>query len=98
MYLAITKNPERGRFTLRRGHRLAPGSAGGGTRTRPPVAAAKNLFDRINRRTPPSTGTTCSAGNKVFADDFTYHPLGGCVLGDGHRRLRAGEGVSRGCT
>ena len=21
------------------------------------------------------------AGSKVFADDFTYHPLGGCVLG-----------------
>ncbi|CAM5287369.1 Cholesterol oxidase OS=Streptomyces griseorubiginosus OX=67304 GN=AQJ54_10705 PE=3 SV=1 [Streptomyces griseorubiginosus] len=43
---------------------------------------AKKLFDRIN-----SANSTIyrydlfGSPSRVFADDFTYHPLGGCVLG-----------------
>ncbi|MFF4831265.1 GMC oxidoreductase [Streptomyces sp. NPDC001315] len=81
LYLAITKNPERATFTY--------DSASGGVKlgwsaaqSAVSVGMAKKLFDRIN-----SANSTIyrydlfGAADKVFADDFTYHPLGGCVLG-----------------
>ncbi|MER6129238.1 GMC oxidoreductase [Streptomyces sp. NPDC001795] len=81
LYLAITKNPERASFTY--------DSASGGVKlgwtaaqSAVSVAMAKKLFDRINAANATIYrydlfGST----SKVFADDFTYHPLGGCVLG-----------------
>ncbi len=81
LYLAITKNPSRASFSY--------DSGTGGVRlgwtaahSAVSVAMAKKLFDRIN-----SANSTIyrydlfGSSNKVFADDFTYHPLGGCVLG-----------------
>ncbi|MET8243436.1 GMC oxidoreductase [Streptomyces sp. NPDC005202] len=89
--LAITKNPERASFT----YDFASGDVKlGRTAAQSAVSAgmARKLFDRIN-----SANATIyrydlfgSAG-KVFADDFTYHPLGGCVLGratDDHGRVK----------
>lgn len=81
MYLAITKNPERGHFT----YDAATDSARLNWRrdqNTPSVNAAKNLFDRINRRNFTIYRYDLFGGNRAFADDFTYHPLGGCVLGD----------------
>ncbi|MGW2636273.1 GMC oxidoreductase [Streptomyces sp. NPDC001348] len=81
MYLAITKNPQRARFT----YDSASGSVKLGwtaAQSAVSVAMAKKLFDRIN-----SANATIyrydlfGSTSKVFADDFTYHPLGGCVLG-----------------
>jgi cholesterol oxidase len=81
LYLAITKNPQRAAFTY-------DASSGGvklgwsAAQSAVSVSMAKKLFDRIN-----SANSTIyrydlfGSGNKVFADDFTYHPLGGCVLG-----------------
>ncbi|MGW3116406.1 GMC oxidoreductase [Streptomyces sp. NPDC001107] len=81
LYLAITKNPERASFTY-------DSSTGGvklgwsAAQSAVSVAMAKKLFDRIN-----SANATIyrydlfGSSNKVFADDFCYHPLGGCVLG-----------------
>lgn len=81
LYLAITKNPQRAAFTY-------DASSGGvklgwsAAQSAVSVGMAKKLFDRIN-----SANSTIyrydlfGSGNKVFADDFTYHPLGGCVLG-----------------
>ncbi|GHF30587.1 cholesterol oxidase [Streptomyces mashuensis] len=81
LYLAITKNPERGTFvydtaTDRMGLRWTR------DQNAPAVAAAKSLFDRINK----ANGTIYrydlfGSGARNFADDFCYHPLGGCVLG-----------------
>ncbi|WP_445081919.1 GMC oxidoreductase [Streptomyces ipomoeae] len=81
LYLAITKNPERASFTydaasdsVKLGWSAAQSAVS--------VSMAKKLFDRIN-----SANSTIyrydlfGSSNKVFADDFTYHPLGGCVLG-----------------
>ncbi|MGW1581136.1 GMC oxidoreductase [Streptomyces sp. NPDC002338] len=81
LYLAITKNPQRAAFTY--------DSASGGVKlgwsaaqSAVSVGMAKKLFDRIN-----SANSTVyrydlfGSPSKVFADDFTYHPLGGCVLG-----------------
>ncbi|WBO66838.1 GMC oxidoreductase [Streptomyces camelliae] len=81
LYLAITKNPERASFsydsssgTVKLGWTPAQSAVS--------VAMAKKLFDRINLANATIYrydlfGST----SKVFADDFTYHPLGGCVLG-----------------
>ncbi|MDO0932496.1 GMC oxidoreductase [Streptomyces sp. DG2A-72] len=79
LYLAITKNPERASFSYSNGSVKLGWTAG---QSAVSVGMAKKLFDRIN-----SANATIyrydlfGSGNKVFADDFTYHPLGGCVLG-----------------
>ncbi|MEV6688740.1 GMC oxidoreductase [Streptomyces sp. NPDC051130] len=81
MYLAITKNPERGHFTY---DAAADAARLNWTRDQntPSVAAAKNLFDRVNRANFTIYRYDLFGGNRAFADDFTYHPLGGCVLGE----------------
>ncbi len=79
MYLAITRNPERGHFTY--------DAASDSARLRwrrdqntPTVQSAKAMFDRINSVNNTKYRTDLFGGGKVFADDFCYHPLGGCVL------------------
>ncbi|MEU5807054.1 GMC oxidoreductase [Streptomyces sp. NPDC047718] len=95
MYLAITKNPERGHFT----YDSATDSARLQWRREqnaPAVAAARSLFDRINRTNVTVYRYDLFGGNRPFADDFTYHPLGGCVLGeatDDHGRARGHRGL-----
>ncbi|MFD6985339.1 GMC oxidoreductase, partial [Streptomyces sp. NPDC059956] len=76
-----TKNPERGHFTY------DPASDSAKlqwTRAQnaPSVQSAKRLFDRINRANFTIYRYDLFGDNKNFADNFTYHPLGGCVLGD----------------
>ncbi|MFF5189596.1 GMC oxidoreductase [Streptomyces sp. NPDC000345] len=79
LYLAITKNPERAAFSWTDGALRLNWSA---AQSAVSVSMAKKLFDRIN-----SANATIyrydlfGSSGKIFADDFTYHPLGGCVLG-----------------
>ncbi|MGX1370625.1 cholesterol oxidase [Streptomyces canus] len=79
LYLAITKNPQRARFSYGSGGLALDWSA---AQSAVSSAMAKKLFDRIN-----SANATIyrydlfGSPSRVFADDFTYHPLGGCVLG-----------------
>ncbi|MEU0006369.1 GMC oxidoreductase [Streptomyces sp. NPDC006314] len=91
LYLAITKNPERASFSY--------DSAAGAVRlgwtaaqSAVSVRMAKKLFDRINAANATIYRYDLfGSGSKVFADDFTYHPLGGCVLGkatDGYGRVK----------
>lgn len=48
----------------------------------PSVAATKAVFDRINAAVPGSSyRTDLFEKSKSFTDYFTYHPLGGMVLG-----------------
>ncbi|MFG2608288.1 GMC oxidoreductase [Streptomyces sp. NPDC048514] len=81
LYLAITKNPERASFT----YDSATGAVKLGwtaAQSAVSVAMAKKLFDRINlANLTIYRHDLFGSGGKVFADDFTYHPLGGCVLG-----------------
>ncbi|NGO12987.1 GMC family oxidoreductase [Streptomyces sp. HC44] len=95
LYLAITKNRERASFSY------DPGSGGvklgwSAAQSAVSVSMAKKLFDRIN-----SANSTIyrydlfGSGNKVFADDFTYHPLGGCVLGRATDNYGRVKGYSR---
>lgn len=81
LYLAITDNPERGHFT----YDAATDSARlnwSAEQSQPSVAAAKSMFDRINRRHGTSYRYDLFGDHRAFADDFCYHPLGGCVIGE----------------
>ncbi|MFF9864330.1 GMC oxidoreductase [Streptomyces sp. NPDC013953] len=95
LYLAITRNPERGTFTydpVTDAARLHWSRA----QSQVSVASAQKLFDRINARNATVYRYDLFGGNRPFADDFTYHPLGGCVLGratDDHGRVRGAPGV-----
>lgn len=81
LYLAITKNPQRASFTydsasdaVKLGWTAAQSAVS--------VAMAKKLFDRINAANATIYRYDLfGSSSKVFADDFCYHPLGGCVLG-----------------
>ncbi|MFD7873205.1 GMC oxidoreductase [Streptomyces sp. NPDC059766] len=81
LYLAITKNPQRASFT----YDPASGAVKLGwtaAQSAVSVAMARKLFDRINAANATIYRYDLfGSGGKVFADDFCYHPLGGCVLG-----------------
>ncbi|WP_282703630.1 GMC oxidoreductase [Streptomyces sp. CC219B] len=79
LYLAITKNPERAALTYTNGAMRLGWTA---AQSAVSVAMAKKLFDRINAANATIYRYDLfGSSNKAFADDFTYHPLGGCVLG-----------------
>jgi cholesterol oxidase len=95
LYLAITKNPQRASFT----YDSASGTVKLGwtaAQSAVSVAMAKKLFDRIN-----SANATLyrydlfGSTSKVFADDFCYHPLGGCVLGNATDNYGRVKGYSK---
>jgi cholesterol oxidase len=95
LYLAITKNPNRGSFVFNTG-------TGGvdltwqTSQNQPSIAAAKRVFDAINSRQGTIYRTDLFGVYKTWGDDFTYHPLGGCVLNqatDNFGRLREYPGL-----
>jgi cholesterol oxidase len=88
MYLAITKNPQRARFvydaasdSVSLDWQLSQNAVS--------VAAVKGLIDPINAQQGTHYRTDLFGGGKAVADDFCYHPLGGCVLG------KATDGIGR---
>ncbi|GGQ42309.1 GMC oxidoreductase [Streptomyces mutabilis] len=81
LYLAIAKNPERGTFVYDAAKDRAD-LRWTREQNAPAVAAAKSLFDRINKANSTIYRYDLFGPQiKAFADDFCYHPLGGCVLG-----------------
>ena len=90
LYLAITRNPERGEFR----YRAADDSVElrwDVSQGQPSIDAAKALFDRINRANGTTYRHDLFGDTRAFENRFTYHPLGGCVLGratDNHGRVR----------
>jgi cholesterol oxidase len=95
LYLAITKNPNRGTF----GYDSGTGKVGLNWQTswnQPSIDAAKTVFDKINSKEGTIYRTDLFGVYKTWGDDFTYHPLGGCVLGqatDNYGRLTAYPGL-----
>lgn len=82
LYLAITNNPNKGKFTWNN----STGSMEldwDSAKAAPGVAAARAFMDKMNAA---NSGTSYNKGlfkdGKTFADYFTYHPLGGAVIGE----------------
>ncbi|MFI5889731.1 GMC oxidoreductase [Actinoplanes sp. NPDC051513] len=95
LYLAITKNPNRARFTFNT-------STGGvdlswqTAQNQPAINAAKRVFDKINKAQVTVYRSDLFGVNKVWGDDLTYHPLGGCILNqatDNYGRLPGYPGL-----
>jgi cholesterol oxidase len=95
LYLAITKNPNRAAFTFN-------SSTGGvdlswqASYTQPSIDAAKRVFDAINSKEGTIYRSDLFGLYKIWGDDFVYHPLGGCVLGqatDNYGRLPGYPGL-----
>ncbi|AGM09357.1 GMC oxidoreductase [Amycolatopsis keratiniphila] len=81
LYLAITKNPERGHFT----YDAASDSARlhwNASQGKPSIDAAKSLFDKVNRANRTIYRSDLFGDTRSFENRFTYHPLGGLVLGE----------------
>ena len=90
LYLAITASTERGRFTYDATKDRAE-LHWGASQSNPSIASARALFDKINRAVGTTYRRDLFGGNREFAADFCYHPLGGCVLGkatDDYGRVR----------
>ncbi|ASR37890.1 cholesterol oxidase [Prauserella marina] len=90
LYLAITKNPERGHFTYDHATDSARlrwrAEQGQGS-----IDSAKALFDRVNRANRTIYRSDLFGDTRKFENRFTYHPLGGLVLGeatDNYGRVR----------
>lgn len=79
-YLALTNNPEKGYFTYNAQTDTIK-LHWGPNQNQPAVRAAKKLFDTINRKNWTAYRYDLFDGGKPYSDDFTYHPLGGCILG-----------------
>ncbi|MBO2436186.1 GMC oxidoreductase [Actinomadura nitritigenes] len=95
LYLAITKNPNRARFTFDSGTGKVDLSWQSSW-TQPSIDAAKRVFDKINSKAVTVYRSDMFGVNKVWGDDFVYHPLGGCVLGkatDAYGRLPGHPGL-----
>lgn len=60
------------------------------------IQALRRVMDPMNRRFRTSYRADLFGGGRRFADDFCYHPLGGCVLGEAtdlHGRIDAHPGL-----
>ena len=80
MYLGVTKNPERATFRFD----AASGQVSLDWRREQNAKSVQDLralLDVINRRQGTLYRSDLFGGGRVVADDFTYHPLGGCLLG-----------------
>ncbi|GAA0371540.1 hypothetical protein GCM10009530_22110 [Microbispora corallina] len=88
LYLAITKNPNRGRFLF---------DSGTGTarldwqtsQNQSSIDAARSVLDVIYQEEGTAYRSDLFGVGKVWGDDLTYHPLGGCVLGRGRTTTAA---------
>ncbi|MEY7972747.1 GMC oxidoreductase [Saccharomonospora xinjiangensis] len=80
LYLAITRNPERGHFVYDATSDRAV-LRWDASNAQPSVQAAKALFDRLNAANHTVYRADLFGDTRTFETRFTYHPLGGAVLG-----------------
>ncbi|MGF3056359.1 GMC oxidoreductase [Microbacterium sp. YY-01] len=78
-YLAITNNPNQAQYSIDASGTLALSWTP--DMHAPSITAARAVIDRLNQVNGGSTLTTMLDGGKAYSDHFTYHPLGGAVLG-----------------
>jgi cholesterol oxidase len=95
MYLGVTKNPERARFVYNASTDAVTLNWRKEQNAKS-VADLKALIDPINAKQGTHYRTDLFGAGKAVADDFCYHPLGGCVLGratDGFGRVKGHSGL-----
>lgn len=80
LYLNIAKTSERGYFEYQPSTESVE-LVWRAEQSEEAVTATKHLFDEINRVNFTIYRSDLFGDNRQFADDFTYHPLGGCILG-----------------
>ncbi|MDF1763654.1 MAG: GMC oxidoreductase [Oleibacter sp.] len=79
LYLAITKNPERGYIKYNAESDSAT-VVWGANQERVGLDIAEGLFDKINKATRTDYRKGLFSNGTHHSDPFTYHPLGGCLL------------------
>ena len=79
LYLAITKNPERGYIQYDASSDSAK-VKWGAEQEKVGLDIAEGLFDKINAATRTGYRTGLFSNGTHHSDPFTYHPLGGCLL------------------
>lgn len=80
-YLAITNNPNFGEFTYN--HRTQRVDLSWNRHSHAPsVKAAAAVMGRLNAANGGHVRTDMLERGLAYSDYFTYHPLGGCVLGE----------------
>jgi cholesterol oxidase len=95
MYLGVTRNPERAKFV----YNSQTGRVDLDWRksqAAKSVADLKALLDPINKMERTIYRTDLFGEGRSFVDDFTYHPLGGCLLGkatDNYGRVHGHPGL-----
>lgn len=60
------------------------------------IRALKRVMDPMNRKFHTAYRSDLFGGGRIFGDDFCYHPLGGCLLGqatDPHGRIAGHPGL-----
>ena len=80
LYLAISRNPERGHFEYDANTQKV-NLKWGANQNQPSVDATRRMFDKMNRANFTHYRRDLFDDGRTFGDNFTYHPLGGCVLG-----------------
>ena len=79
LYLSITKNPNRASFVWNAGTGKVDLNWQAAW-SEPSITAAKRVFDKINATEGTIYRTDLFGVYKTWGDDFTYHPLGGCLI------------------
>lgn len=79
-HITMTRTPELGSFSYdaEKGKAMLNWSA---TAKDEPLASTQAVYDPINAVNGTVYSKAYFGGKKAFADDSTYHPLGGCPLG-----------------
>ncbi|MDO5498515.1 MAG: GMC oxidoreductase [Propionibacteriaceae bacterium] len=93
LYLAVTGSPVRSQFEMSDGRLTLAWTRADSA---PAIAMAKATLDQINRRMFTLYRYDLFGTGRAFSDDFTYHPLGGAVLGkvtDNYGRVHGNPGL-----
>lgn len=93
LYLAVTGSPVRSQFGMSDGKLTLAWTQ---QDSAPAIAMAKSTLDKINRTMFTVYRYDLFGTGRAFSDNFTYHPLGGAVLGkvtDNFGRVHGNPGL-----
>ncbi|MBJ7331712.1 MAG: GMC family oxidoreductase [Solirubrobacteraceae bacterium] len=94
-YLAITANPERAALVYDAATDRAK-LTWKRSQAAPSITAIRSVLDKINRVEGTTYRRDLYKGGRTFGDHYTWHPLGGCLLGkatDTYGRAKGYDGL-----